>query len=302
MQRADPRAGRGRSAGSRSSTGRVLPERDEGPFLKEERKLIDTIAERLGAAPAAAPAARSLPGLAGRRGPASAAARRVVGHHRLPAEDRPAPAHADLAPDAQLPLLERRLDEAQDLLPRFTARDRHGERSTRTARIERQSLDDARRVTDEAFRIAAEHLSAERDRHAASRSGSRTTRRASSSRRSRTRARRSPRSREALERFQQLGGRRTGSSRAPVQVGLRVVARPPVPHRRPRVHQHGQELHRGRRLLRAGAARHLPAAQPRQARAARASGLLPRRRRSSGSSTEYADAARGDQGCRRPGT
>ena len=68
----------------------AMPRPDEGPFLAEERKLIDAIAERLGHfwPTAAAAGACPAPVDAGDRHPR--AARAMVGRARLPAPDRPA--------------------------------------------------------------------------------------------------------------------------------------------------------------------------------------------------------------------
>ncbi len=90
----------------------VLPQGDAGlgrgsvPEGGEEAHRHGRRAPR--AAPPAPQAAGQDPGLAGGgRKPLGAAARGLVGHHRLPAQDRRAPADAGLAPDDQLPLLER---------------------------------------------------------------------------------------------------------------------------------------------------------------------------------------------------
>ena len=200
-----------------------MPRADEGPFLKEERKLIDTIAERLAHF------------LMQRRLQATlrnwqsamenlvvAREARVVGHHRVPAQDRPAPADADLAPHAQLPVLERhrRGAGAAAAASRPTSRrPTEGVRGQHPAAAQehrRSAGADRRRVRDR--RHAPERG---RDRRRASRSGSRTTSRGSSSRRSRTSARRSPTSAQALERYHQLAVQDEELSRS-VQIGLRV--------------------------------------------------------------------------------
>ena len=93
---------------SRSTTRETMPPADEGPFLKEERRLIDTIAERIGQLrPAAAAAGRSSRTGDG-RSRAAARPARLAGHPRVPARHRPAPAPAHLAQDDQPPVLERR--------------------------------------------------------------------------------------------------------------------------------------------------------------------------------------------------
>ena len=87
--------------------------------------------------PDAAPPAEHAAELAvGRREPRHPRAARVVGHHRVPPQDRPAAAHAHRAPDDQPPLLERRRGGAAVAAPlrlRPAARPTTG-RWTRTGR------------------------------------------------------------------------------------------------------------------------------------------------------------------------
>jgi pyruvate, water dikinase len=137
---------------------RAMPEADEGPFLKEERKLLDTVAERIG---------------------------QVLLHRRLldalqtlgAAPPGPKPrgewgivlAFLRKTDPALLVRVSRRMinhlcwngvTAAQNLLPRFAGA-RPGEEPDDNRPVERQSLEALRSVAEEAFRIAAEHLSSE---------------------------------------------------------------------------------------------------------------------------------------------
>ena len=117
-----------------------------------------------------------------------------MGHHRLPAQDRPAPADADLAPDAQLPLLERhrRGAGAAAALHRGPERPRGDRRREPAAGAAGASTLWSPLPTR---RSASPPSTWDRTRSSrASRSGSRTTSPASSWRRSRTRGPRSRRS------------------------------------------------------------------------------------------------------------
>jgi hypothetical protein len=138
---------------------RDLPASDEGPFLKEERKLIDTVAERLG---------------------------QLLLHRKLldrmqlwqgGAEELPSAPRGDWRVIADFlrqtdPHLLTRIShrminylcwngiaEAQGLLPRFTGGRGLEEAGGENRPAERRGVDSQVRVADEAFRIAGEHLS-----------------------------------------------------------------------------------------------------------------------------------------------
>jgi pyruvate,water dikinase len=137
-----------------------MPASDEGPFLKEERKLIDTVAERLGQLLLHR---KLLDKIQGRQGAV---------------EGLPAPPRGDWwviidflrkTDEHLLMRVSRRMinylcwngiAEAQDLLPRFTAGRSGGpeESGGENRPLERRGIDSLVSVADEAFRIAAEHL------------------------------------------------------------------------------------------------------------------------------------------------
>ncbi len=136
------------------------PPSDEGPFLKEERKLIDTVAERLGQLLLQRRLLELLHGWEGE-------------------PERPAPAAraewwiiVDFLRNTDPRLLiriSRRMINylcwngvaaAQDLLPRFTGA-RGSEESDDNRPVERRSPESLLGVADEAFRVASEHLSGE---------------------------------------------------------------------------------------------------------------------------------------------
>lgn len=134
------------------------PPADDGPFLKEERKLLDTIAERVGQY------------LAIRR------MRGMLRHwhvslEQLPSEDRREwRIIIEFLRRTDPPLLSRisrrminylvwnGVDEAQHLLERLGHTHRGGDVSDENRPLERASLDDMIRVTNAAFRIAADNL------------------------------------------------------------------------------------------------------------------------------------------------
>ena len=142
---------------------RDLPAADEGPFLKEERKLIDTVAERLGQLLLHRKLLDRLQGWQGAVDGLPAAPRgdwRVI---------------IDFLRKTDQNLLARvsrrminylcwdGIAAAQDLLPRFT-RSRAGgaeEAGAENQPVERQGIDLLVKVADEVFGIAAEHLSAD---------------------------------------------------------------------------------------------------------------------------------------------
>jgi len=137
-----------------------MPASDEGPFLKEERKLIDTVAERLGQLLLHR---KLLDRIEGRQGAV---------------EGLPAPPRGDWwviidflrkTDEHLLTRVSRRMinylcwngiAEAQDLLPRFTAGRSGGpeEAGGENRPLERRGIDSLVGVPDEVFRIAAEHL------------------------------------------------------------------------------------------------------------------------------------------------
>ncbi|MGE5717324.1 MAG: PEP/pyruvate-binding domain-containing protein, partial [Acidobacteriota bacterium] len=141
----------------------AMPASDEGPFLKEERKLIDTVAERLGQL------------LLHRK-----LLDRVQGGHGA-SEGLPAPPRRDWwviidflrkTDEHLLMRVSRRMinylcwngvSEAQDLLPHFSAGRSGGpeEGGGENRPLERQSIDSLLKVADEVFRIASEHLASD---------------------------------------------------------------------------------------------------------------------------------------------
>lgn len=137
-----------------------FPEADEGPFLKEERKLIDTIAERL----AHWVMQRRL----------HATLRTWHSAQELPAADRPAWwVIIDFLRNTDHQLLVRisrrmvnylcwnGIDDAQQLLQRFTLDLRGGapQGGDENRPLQKTSLATVLAVTEEAFRIASAHLS-----------------------------------------------------------------------------------------------------------------------------------------------
>jgi len=138
---------------------RALPESDEGPFLKEERKLLDTVAERLGQLLLQRRLLDSLQGMPGAadRGPRPRGEWGIVvdflrktDSHLLVRISRRMINH----------LCWNGVSAAQDLLPRFTSARPAGD-GDENRPMERQNLSTLGSVADEAFRIAAEHLSSE---------------------------------------------------------------------------------------------------------------------------------------------
>jgi pyruvate,water dikinase len=140
---------------------RDMPAADEGPFLKEERKLIDTIAERLGQLLLHRKLLDRLQGWQGAVEGLSAAPRgdwwviidflRKTDQNLLARVSRRMINH--LCWDG--------IAEAQDLLPRFTGGRGGGaeEGGGENRPVARQGIDLLVKVADEVFRIAAEHLS-----------------------------------------------------------------------------------------------------------------------------------------------
>ena len=201
------------------------------------------------------------------------AARGLVGHRRLPAQDRSAPARPHLAPDAQLPLLERRGRGPGS--PAALHRDRTRARGApdENRPIERRSLESLlarrrgglpdRRPAPVGRRDPLVHPEVDQGRQVGlpRRGGGEP-----GDVRHGDRAGARP--------LSQLGPRRPASCLAHDPGRAAGLARPPLPHRRPRVHRRREGLHRRRRLLRPDAPRHLPAEEPRQASAGRAAGLF----------------------------
>jgi len=139
---------------------RDLPAADEGPFLKEERKLIDTVAERLGQLLLHRKLLDRLQGWQGAVEGLSAAPRGdwwvIIDFLRKTDQNL-------------LARVSRRMinylcwdgiAEAQDLLPRFTGGRGGGPEETGGGNrpVERRGIDLLVKVADEVFRIAAEHL------------------------------------------------------------------------------------------------------------------------------------------------
>ncbi len=137
------------------------PASDEGPFLKEERKLIDTVAERLGEL------------LLHRKllDKIQTWQAAVEGFESRPREDwwviidflRKTDQHLLVRISRRMLnyLCWNGVGEAQELLPRFTG-SRPGEELLDENRpLERRSLDSILRAAEEAFQIAARHLSAD---------------------------------------------------------------------------------------------------------------------------------------------
>jgi pyruvate,water dikinase len=138
---------------------RQFPKADEGPFLKEERKLLDTIAELLGQY------------LAHRR------LRGMLRNWHVALEQQPADDRRDWrvileflrrTDPHQLTRVSRRMinyltwngiEEAQSLLQRLGANPLAREASDENRPIERTSHDELMRATNAAFRIAAGNLS-----------------------------------------------------------------------------------------------------------------------------------------------
>jgi hypothetical protein len=140
---------------------RQMPKADEGPFLKEERRLIDTIAERLGHF------------LMQRR------LQSTLQNRRSAVNDLPSDEKREWwviieflrKTDQQLLMrISRRMvnylcwngvEEAQQLLHRYAAdlRTADGDGTDENRPTERRSLDDLLGLTPDAFRIAADHLS-----------------------------------------------------------------------------------------------------------------------------------------------
>jgi hypothetical protein len=138
---------------------RHFPKADEGPFLKEERRLIDAIAALLGQY------------LTERR------LRGMVRHwhvalERLPADDRREwRIIVEFLRRTDPHLLQRvsrrminhlvwqGIEEAQNLLERLGANQRNRETSDENRPLERASLDEVMGITNAAFRIAASNLS-----------------------------------------------------------------------------------------------------------------------------------------------
>ncbi len=135
-----------------------FPKADEGPFLKEERKLLDTIAERLGQY------------LAHRR------LRGMLRNWHVAMEQLPADDRRDWRVIIEflrrtdphlLTRVSRRMinhltwngvEEAQNLLQRMGTGEGERDGSEENTPIERTSLDEMMRITNAAFRIAASNL------------------------------------------------------------------------------------------------------------------------------------------------
>ena len=139
---------------------RERPPGDEGPFLKEERKLIDTVAERLGQLLLQRKLLDRLQGLrAAAAEPVPAAAR---GDWRIVVE------FLRKTDQNLLARVSRRMINylcwdgiaaAQDLLPRFTGRQASEEGAADNRPLERHGVDYLVKVADDVFAIASEHLS-----------------------------------------------------------------------------------------------------------------------------------------------
>jgi pyruvate,water dikinase len=140
---------------------RDMPAADEGPFLKEERKLIDTVAERLGQLLLHRKLLDRIQGWQGAVEGLSAQPRgewwviidflRKTDQHLLARVSRRMINY----------LCWNGIAEAQDLLPRFTGGRGGGpeEAGSENRPVERRGIDSLVKVADEVFRIAAEHLS-----------------------------------------------------------------------------------------------------------------------------------------------
>jgi hypothetical protein len=138
---------------------REMPAADEGPFLKEERKLLDTVAERL----AHYLVQRRLQTAPGGNAPAAAAAAAT--------ERREWSVIIDFLRKTDQHLLMRisrrmlnylcwnGISEAQQLLTRFASDfSRAGEAAEDNIPTRRKSLEDLLHLTDDAFAIAAAHM------------------------------------------------------------------------------------------------------------------------------------------------
>ncbi len=176
--RADPRRRATQTASLEVVYTEETAKADEGPFLKEERKLLDAIAERLGRYLEHAQAAAGVRGRSRRRARAEHdRPRAVAGDPRLPAPHRRDAARPHLAQDDQPPRLARRRRRG-----RAAARDeRRGDPRGRatsartTSRSSRVGRDPAQERVEETFHIAAERPERRRDHRPACRSGSART-------------------------------------------------------------------------------------------------------------------------------
>ena len=140
--------------------GKAFPAADEGPFLKEERKLLETVAERLGQLLLQRHLLDSLQALPG---PPSLPLPRPRGDWRIIVDFlRKTDPHLLVRVSRRMinHLCWNGVAAAQDLLPKF-AGVRPGEEPDENRPTARRSLDSLRGVAEEAFRIAAEHLSSE---------------------------------------------------------------------------------------------------------------------------------------------
>jgi pyruvate,water dikinase len=140
--------------------GKAFPEAGEGPFLKEERKLLDTVAERLGQLLLQR---RLLDSLQSLPGVPELSARRPRGEWGFVVEFlRKTDPHLLIRVSRRMinHLCWNGVAAAQDLLPRFAGA-RPGDEADENRPMARQSLDALGGVADEAFRIAAEHLPSE---------------------------------------------------------------------------------------------------------------------------------------------
>ncbi len=136
---------------------KAFPEADEGPFLKQERKLLETVAERIGQLLLQRQLLDSLQALPGDSSPPFLRPRgdwgivvdflRKTDAHLLVRVSRRMINH----------LCWNGVAEAQDLLPKFAGA-RPADEGDENRPTARRSLDALGGVADEAFRIAADHL------------------------------------------------------------------------------------------------------------------------------------------------
>ena len=136
---------------------KAFPEADHGPFLKEEKKLLETVAERLGQLLLQRhllDTLQTLPGVAGE------GIRRPRGDWGIVVDFlRKTDPHLLVRVSRRMinHLCWNGVPAAQDLLPKFAGA-RPGEVGDENRPTARRSLDSLRGVAEEAFRIAAEHL------------------------------------------------------------------------------------------------------------------------------------------------
>jgi hypothetical protein len=136
---------------------KAFPEADEGPFLKEERKLLETVAERIGQLLLKR---HLLDGLQALPDAASPPFRRPRGDWGIVVDFlRKTDAHLLVRISRRMinHLCWNGVAAAQDLLPKFAGA-RPAEEGDENRPTARRSLDALGGVADEAFRIAADHL------------------------------------------------------------------------------------------------------------------------------------------------